>query len=219
MDNANLIQTILIYILPVLFAITAHEAAHAYAARALGDNTAASMGRVTLNPLPHIDMVGTIIMPLVLYFATSGAFVFGYAKPVPVIERNLRNPRRDMVLVALAGPASNFIQAVGWAIVMALLFQADIQETFFLAMAKAGILVNLVMWAFNLFPIPPLDGGRVLVGLLPYQAAQWVARIEPFGFFVVMGLVVTGVVNTLWMGPLLTTGLEFISWIVLPLQN
>lgn len=219
MDNANLIQTILIYILPVLFAITAHEAAHAYAARALGDNTAASMGRVTLNPLPHIDMVGTIIMPLVLYFATSGAFVFGYAKPVPVIERNLRNPRRDMVLVALAGPASNFIQALGWAIVMALLFQADIQETFFLAMAKAGILVNLVMWAFNLFPIPPLDGGRVLVGLLPYQAAQWVARIEPFGFFVVMGLVVTGVVNTLWMGPLLTTGLEFISWIVLPLQN
>lgn len=218
MDTSNIIQNILIYALPVLFAITVHEAAHAYVARMLGDNTAASMGRVTLNPLPHIDPIGTIAMPLMLYFATSGAFVFGYAKPVPVIPRNLRNPQRDMVWVALAGPASNFVQAIAWGILMTILLALNIQEPFFLGMAKAGVLVNLVMWAFNLFPIPPLDGGRILVGLLPYQAASMVSRIEPFGFFIVMGLVITNVVSQIWLSPLMTGGLTFISWMLTPLQ-
>ena len=153
MDIANLIQTVAIYALPVLFAITIHEAAHGYAARHFGDNTAHMLGRITLNPVPHIDPLGTIAMPLLLYFATSGAFLFGYARPVPVNFGNLRNPKRDMVWVALAGPASNFAQAIAWAILFTVLVALGVSERFFLDMAKAGVLVNLVMWAFNLFPL------------------------------------------------------------------
>jgi Zn-dependent protease len=217
MDIANLIQTIAIYALPVLFAITVHEAAHGYAARHFGDNTAYVMGRITLNPLKHIDPVGTILMPLVLYFATSGAFLFGYAKPVPVNFGNLRNPKRHMVWVALAGPASNFAQALLWGLALVLLAGLGIQEDFFIKMAQAGILVNLVMWAFNLFPLPPLDGGRILVGLLPYKQAELVSRIEPWGFFVVMFLVIAGIVGTLWLRPLMTLGYAIINTVLAPL--
>lgn len=217
MDFSNLIQTVLIYALPVLFAITVHEAAHGYAARYFGDNTAHMLGRITLNPLKHIDPVGTILMPLMLYFATSGAFLFGYAKPVPVQFGNLRNPKRDMIWVALAGPASNFIQAIFWAVVLVLLVTQGVQERFFVEMARAGILVNLVMWAFNLFPLPPLDGGRILVGLLPWKLANQVARIEPFGFFIVLALVVMGVVGTIWLRPLMTLGYSAIDLLLTPL--
>lgn len=210
MDFNNLIQTILIYALPVLFAITVHEAAHGYAARYFGDNTAAMMGRITLNPAKHIDPIGTILMPLVLYFATSGAFMFGYAKPVPVRFDKLRHPKRDMVWVALAGPAANFIQALLWALLFVVLRMSDVQERFFIEMADAGIMVNLVMWAFNLFPIPPMDGGRILVGLLPWKQAVLVSRIEPWGFFIVMALVITKVITTFWMLPLMSAG----SWVV-----
>ena len=206
MNLPNLIQTVLIYALPVLFAITVHEAAHGYVARYLGDNTAYAAGRVTLNPFSHIDPVGTIAMPLLLYFATSGAFLFGYAKPVPVNFGALRHPKRDMVWVALAGPASNLIQSLLWAIVYAIFTWTGVQEQFFLIMAMAGVLVNLVMFAFNLFPLPPLDGGRILVGLLPYRAAVAVSRIEPWGFFIVLGLVVLGLVGTYWLIPLLKLG-------------
>jgi len=216
-DFSNLIQTVLIYALPVLFAITIHEAAHGYVARYLGDNTAYMMGRVTLNPLKHIDPIGTIAMPLMLYFATSGAFLFGYAKPVPVNFGQLRHPKRDMVWVALAGPASNFIQAIAWAILFTVLVGSDVNERFFLEMAKAGVLVNLVMWAFNLFPLPPLDGGRVLVGLLPWRQAQLVSRVEPWGFFIVMGLVLAGVVGTYWLRPLLGIGYSGIGLLLTPL--
>jgi Zn-dependent protease len=216
-DFSNLVQTVLIYALPVLFAITVHEAAHGYAARHFGDNTAYMLGRITLNPLKHIDPIGTILMPLLLYFATSGAFLFGYAKPVPVQFGRLRNPKRDMIWVALAGPASNFAQAILWAIVLVLLLGLGVQERFFLEMARAGILVNLVMWAFNLFPLPPLDGGRILVGLLPYKQAQLVARIEPWGFFIVMGLVIAGVVGTLWLRPLMSLGYSIIDLLITPL--
>ena len=216
-DISNLIQTILIYALPVLFAITVHEAAHGYAARHYGDNTAWQLGRVTLNPLKHIDPVGTILMPLVLYFATSGAFLFGYAKPVPVNFGNLRDPKRHMVLVALAGPASNFVQAIFWALVLVLLTSMGVNEAFFIKMAQGGILVNLVMWAFNLFPLPPLDGGRVLVGLLPWKQAQLVSRVEPWGFFIVMALVLAGVVTTLWLQPLMALGYGAISLLLTPL--
>ncbi len=219
MDTANLIQTIALYALPVLFAITVHEAAHGYAARHFGDNTAYLMGRVTLNPFKHIDPIGTIAMPLLLYFATSGAFLFGYAKPVPVNFGALRNPKRDMIWVALAGPASNFAQAILWALVLVLLTGLNLQEPFFIKMAQAGILVNLVMWAFNLFPLPPLDGGRILVGLLPWKQAQWVARIEPWGFFIVMGLVIAGVVGTLWLRPLMTLGYALINLLISPLLS
>lgn len=218
MDISNLIQTVLIYALPVVFAITVHEAAHGYVARHFGDNTAEVMGRVTLNPMKHIDPIGTILMPLMLYFATSGAFLFGYAKPVPVNFGRLRHPKRDMIWVALAGPASNFVQAILWALVFVGLVAAGIDETFFIKMAQGGVLVNLVMWAFNLFPLPPLDGGRVLAGLLPNGPAQnFLARIEPFGFFIVMGLVLAGIVSTFWLRPLMDVGYAAINLFISPL--
>ena len=216
MEIQELIQTVLIYALPVLFAITIHEAAHGYAARHFGDNTAAMMGRITLNPIKHIDPIGTILMPLMLYFATSGAFLFGYAKPVPVRFDHLRNPKRDMIWVALAGPASNFVQAIFWALVLVLLVGLGQHERFFLEMCRAGITVNLVMWAFNLFPLPPLDGGRILVGLLPWKQAQAVDRIEPYGFFIVMGLVLLGVVGTYWLRPLMSLGYAAIDLVLYP---
>ena len=219
MDFANLIQTVMVYALPVLFAITVHEAAHGYAARHFGDNTALMMGRITLNPLKHIDPVGTILMPVMLYFATSGAFLFGYAKPVPVQFGNLRNPKRDMIWVALAGPLSNFVQAILWAVAMVALVGFDVDEPFFLKMARAGVLVNLVMCAFNLFPLPPLDGGRVLVGLLPWKQSQMVSRIEPYGFFIVLALVVTGLVGTYWLQPLMSVGYSAINLIITPLVS
>jgi len=218
--DSNLIQTILIYALPVIFAITVHEAAHGYVARHFGDDTAEVMGRVTLNPMKHIDPIGTILMPLMLYFATSGAFLFGYAKPVPVNFGRLRHPKRDMIWVALAGPVSNFIQAILWAVLFIVLVAAGFDSKhFFIQMAQGGILVNLVMWAFNLFPLPPLDGGRVLAGLLPSgQAQMFLARIEPYGFFIVMGLVIAGVVSTYWLRPLMDVGYFVINLLITPLK-
>jgi Zn-dependent protease len=215
----NLVQTVLIYALPVLFAITIHEAAHGYVARALGDNTAFVLGRVTLNPIKHVDPMGTIVMPLLLYFATGGAFLFGYAKPVPVNFGQLRHPKRDMVWVALAGPASNFAQALLWAIGYTLLVGAGVNERFFLDMCKAGVLVNLVMWAFNLFPLPPLDGGRVLTGLLPRRMAWSFSRIEPWGFFIVMALVLVGIVSRWWLRPLIEIGYRSLDFILTPLTS
>jgi Zn-dependent protease len=217
-DPTELIQTVLTYALPVLFAITVHEAAHGYAARHFGDNTAAMMGRITLNPLKHIDPVGTILMPLLLYFATSGAFLFGYAKPVPVRFGNLRNPKRDMIWVALAGPGVNLLQAMGWMVLLYLLHGAGVTEPFFVKMCQGGVLVNIVMFVFNLFPLPPLDGGRILVGLLPYKQAMLVSRVEPWGFFIVMALVVSGVVSALWMQPLMGLTLGFIKLVLTPLR-
>lgn len=217
MDIANLIQTVAIYALPVLFAITIHEAAHGYVAKYFGDNTAWALGRVTLNPLKHIDPIGTIAMPLMLYIATSGAFLFGYAKPVPVQFGNLRHPKRDMIWVALAGPASNLMQALLWGILFYLLQGAGATEPFFIKMCQAGLLVNVVMFVFNLFPLPPLDGGRILVGLLPYKQAVLVSRIEPWGFFVVMALVLAGVISTLWMKPLMSATYTFLQTVLTPL--
>ncbi|MBI3531181.1 MAG: site-2 protease family protein [Burkholderiales bacterium] len=218
MDIAHLIQTVLIYALPVLFAITVHEAAHGYAARHFGDNTAAMMGRITLNPIKHIDPIGTILMPLLLYFATSGAFLFGYARPVPVRFDRLRHPKRDMVWVALAGPGANLLQALLWAVLMYVLLGLDVNERFFLEMCKAGVLVNVVMFAFNLFPLPPLDGGRILIGLLPWRYAALLARVEPWGFFVVMALVILGVVSTLWMQPIMALTYGLLDILLTPLS-
>ncbi len=218
MDVAHLIQTVALYALPVIFAITLHEAAHGYVARHFGDNTAWQLGRVTLNPVSHIDPVGTILMPLVLYFATSGSFLFGYAKPVPVRFGNLRNPKRDMIWVALAGPASNLFQALMWGVLLLVLVGIGVSEPFFTRMCQAGVLVNVVMFVFNLFPLPPLDGGRILVGLLPYPQAVMVSRIEPWGFFIVMALVITGIVTTIWMRPLMTLTYGFIELALTPLR-
>ena len=218
MDIANIIQTIAIYAIPVLFAITVHEAAHGYVARHYGDNTAWMLGRVTLNPLKHIDPVGTILMPLFLYVATSGAFLFGYAKPVPVRFDRLRHPKRDMLWVALAGPASNLIQALFWGALLYVLLGLGLHEPFFLQMCKGGVLVNIVMFVFNLFPLPPLDGGRVLTGLLPREAANALARVEPYGFFIVMALVVSGVVSSLWMRPLMNATYGLLEMLLTPLK-
>ena len=203
MDTSNLIQTVSVYAIPVIFAITLHEAAHGYAAKYFGDRTAYMMGRVTLNPFSHIHWVGTILLPLLLYFSTSGALIFGYAKPVPVNFGNLKNPKRDLVWVALAGPGVNLIQAIVWALLYVVYTDFGVTEKFFFAMCKAGVLSNVVMFAFNLFPLPPLDGGRIVVGLLPLKQAYQFSRIEPYGFFIVMALVLTGVVNHLWLDPVM----------------
>ena len=214
MDTSNLIQTVSVYAIPVIFAITLHEAAHGYAAKFFGDRTAYMMGRVTLNPFSHIHLVGTILLPLLLYFSTSGALLFGYAKPVPVDFGNLRHPKRDMVWVALAGPASNLIQAIVWALLYVVYTDFGVTEKFFLAMCKAGVLSNVVMFAFNLFPLPPLDGGRIVVGLLPWRQAYQFSRIEPYGFFIVMALAITGVVNHLWLDPVMSATFGLIEFIL-----
>jgi len=231
-EPADLIQTVLIYALPVLFAITVHEAAHGYAARHFGDNTAWMMGRITLNPMKHIDPVGTVLMPLLLYFATSGAFLFGYAKPVPVRFDRLRHPKRDMVWVALAGPGANLLQALLWGALMYLLVGTDINERFFLEMCRAGVLVNVVMFAFNLFPLPPLDGGRILVGLLPWKQAAMVARVEPWGFYILLAVIISNELNKilpffpnllsfvvrLWMQPVMDLTYSVLDLLLTPLS-
>lgn len=214
---SDLVQTVLIYALPVLFAITLHEAAHGYAARYFGDNTAWMMGRVTLNPWPHVDLMGTVAMPLLLYFATSGAFLFGYAKPVPVRFGNLRHPKKDMVWVALAGPGINLLQALLWGVLWYALMGTGLTERFFLEMCKAGMLVNVVMCVFNLFPLPPLDGGRILVGLLPWRQALMFSRIEPYGFYIVMALVLLGAIHSIWMQPLMGLTFSLLEWVLSPL--
>jgi Zn-dependent protease len=217
MDFAKLIQTVAIFALPVLFAITVHEAAHGYAARYFGDNTAWSLGRVTLNPVKHIDLFGTLLMPLLLYFATAGTFLFGYAKPVPVQFGHLRKPKQHMVWVALAGPGANFVQALLWGALFYVLSGTGVTERFFVEMCRAGMLVNVVMFVFNLFPLPPLDGGRILVGLLPWRQAQWVSRLEPYGFFIVLVLLLLGVISALWMRPLMGITYDVIETLLTPL--
>jgi len=188
----GLVQTLTVYAIPVLFAITVHEAAHGYVARLFGDNTAYVAGRITLNPLKHIDPIGTVVVPLVMV-ALSG-FMFGWAKPVPVDFRQLRRPKRDMIWVAGAGPGVNLLMAVLWLLFAKALVVLGAQEAFFLMMADAGIKVNLMLMALNLLPLPPLDGGRILVGILPNRLAWQVARIEPYGFIILLVLLFT---NTL----------------------
>jgi Zn-dependent protease len=217
--DSSLIQTIAVYALPVIFAITLHEAAHGYVARWLGDNTAYVLGRVSINPMRHIDPLGTIAIPLLLYFATSGAFMFGYAKPVPVAFGNLRNPRWGSLWVAAAGPACNFIQALVWGVFGVVLAVLNVNEPFFTRMAGAGVGVNLVLGVLNLFPLPPLDGGRVLMALLPPRQAMTLARLEPYGFFIVMALVMTGTLTRYWLNPLVTFGYSALTAVLTPLVS
>jgi len=217
--DSSLIQTIVVYALPVIFAITLHEAAHGYVARMLGDNTAYVLGRVSFNPMRHIDPLGTIAIPLLLYFMTSGAFMFGYAKPVPVAFGNLRNPRWGSLWVALAGPMCNFVQALIWGVFGVALAVMHIDEPFFTRMAGAGVGVNLVLGVLNLFPLPPLDGGRVLMALLPVRPAMLLARLEPYGFFIVMALVMTGTLTRFWLRPLVSIGYEAVTAILTPLVS
>ena len=188
MDISQSLVQISVLALPVLFAITLHEAAHGYVARHFGDLTAYQAGRISLNPLRHIDPVGTILVPLVM-FLTAG-FLFGWAKPVPVDFGRLRRPKQDMLWVAIAGPASNLFMAILWIIIakLALSSSGGTVAAWFLAMAQAGITINVVLMVLNLIPLPPLDGGRVAVSLLPHPYAYRFAKIEPYGMFILIGL-------------------------------
>ena len=209
----EIIRNIAVYALPVLFAITLHEAAHAYAARHFGDNTAYAQGRMTLNPLVHVDLFGTIIIPILLYVSTG--FVFGYAKPVPVQFGNLRNPKRDMAWVALAGPLANFIMAVLWLVFAVVLTALDVQEDFPHKVAQAGLITNLLIFAFNLFPLPPLDGGRVLTSMLPNRLAYKFAQIEPYGFFILLALIYFNVL-AFWVQPVMWIGAQLVKLVATP---
>ncbi len=199
----NLIQTLAIYALPVVFAITLHEAAHGYVARYFGDPTAWQQGRISLNPLRHIDPVGTVIVPVVILALTklagSGGFLFGWAKPVPVDFSRLRYPKRDMLWVAAAGPGANLAMALGWALLLKL--ASVVPETGYtmpmMEMARAGIDVNVILMLLNLIPIPPLDGGRIAVSLLPVAAAVRYARLERFGFFILLALLFSGLLDVI----------------------
>jgi len=211
----ELIQTFAIYALPIIFAITLHEAAHGYAARYFGDNTAYVQGRVSLNPARHIDPVGTLLIPIVLYFMQS-PFLFGYAKPVPVNFGNLRNPKKQMAFVAFAGPLANLVMALGWLLLLIALVAFNISEPFFLQMGRAGVNTNLVIFAFNLFPIPPLDGGRILTSLLPNRYAYKFAKLEPYGFFIVLGLMFLNGLKY-WMVPVMALAGGALHLLVSPL--
>jgi Zn-dependent protease len=194
----TLIQKIAIYALPVIFAITVHEAAHGYVARYFGDMTAHLEGRITLNPFNHIDPIGTILVPALTMFA--GGILFGWAKPVPVDFGKLRNPKRDMLWVAAAGPASNLVMAIIWAIVFSFSTHAPAAFVTPLAyMAQAGIMINVVLLVLNLLPLPPLDGGRIAVSLLPNHLAYQFSKLERFGFIILIVLLFTGVLSQIMM--------------------
>jgi Zn-dependent protease len=204
----DLIQTLALYALPVLLAITLHEAAHGYVAKLFGDPTASLAGRVSLNPIRHIDPIGTIAVPIGILAMSSlfgGGFLFGWAKPVPVDFGRLRRPKQDMLWVALAGPGANLFMAILWTVCLRLLFDAGERRGFWFEMARVGIHINLVLMALNLLPILPLDGGRVLFSLLPNRLAWQYGRIEPYGMLIVIALLATGVLSAV-LNPLVALG-------------
>lgn len=211
--DASIIQKITVYAIPLIFAITLHEAAHAYAARYFGDSTAYMLGRMTLNPVKHIDPIWTILVPIVTLMVSP--FVFGAAKPVPVNFSALRNPKRDMIWVAAAGPMANLAMMIGWAIAakIAITLGSTGPLYFLASVAEAGIFVNALLMVFNLFPLLPLDGGRILTGLLPNKLAYSFSRTEPYGMFILIGLIVTGVFGK-FMLPLIEISMKSIYAII-----
>jgi len=209
MRELGTVQRIAIYALPVIFAITVHEAAHGYAAKYFGDMTAYQQGRISLNPARHIDPIGTVVIPaLTLLF---GGILFGWAKPVPVDFGRLRNPKKDMLWVAAAGPGVNLLMAILWALVIK--FSPALPESFAIPaafMGAAGIMINVILMLLNLLPLPPLDGGRIAVSLLPVRAARRFAKIEPYGFIILIALLFTGVLSKI-LSPMMAAVLGLIS--------
>ena len=213
MDEFSLVQKIIIWAIPVLFAITLHEVAHGWVALKFGDRTAQMLGRLTLNPIKHIDPIGTVVVPGILLFL--GGFIFGWAKPVPVSFQNLRRPKTDMAWVALAGPMANLIMGIGWAIVAKIglgLVQSEssIGEPM-MYMGLAGIWINAILMFLNLLPLPPLDGGRILVSILPNKLGWQVSRIEPYGFFILLGLLALGLLGTI-LSPMLNSTIQVLAY-------
>jgi Zn-dependent protease len=210
MNSTSIIYTIAVWAVPVLFAITLHEAAHGWVANKLGDPTAKALGRISLNPIRHIDPIGTVVLPLVLLMLSG--FVIGWAKPVPVDMRYFKQPLLDMAVVALAGPASNFLMACGWGLLagigQVMFTPGNELAVYMVKVGNAGITINLILMVLNLLPIPPLDGGRIVAGVMPPQLAVPFMRIEPYGMFVVIFLLVTGILGKiLWPMVLFFTAL------------
>ncbi|KJV06258.1 site-2 protease family protein [Methylocucumis oryzae] len=203
MNDLTLVQRIVVWILPVVFAITVHEVAHGWTARKFGDNTAYMLGRLTLNPLKHIDLFGTILLPGMLLLTGTG-FIFGWAKPVPVDARNFKKPLHDMAFVAAAGPVSNLLMALGWALLarLGVVIGVEAISTPLIYTGIAGISINLVLALINLLPIPPLDGSRMLTGLLPPRLAWQYNRLEPYGFYILLAMLYFRVLNVLLEKPM-----------------
>jgi Zn-dependent protease len=214
MNELTLLQRIVVWILPVIFAITVHEVAHGWMAKKYGDNTASILGRLTLNPVKHIDLIGTIILPGILLISGTG-FIFGWAKPVPVDARNFKNPRHDMAIVALAGPVSNLLMAIGWALLarlgMVIGAQAEAISLPLIYTGIAGISINLVLGLINLLPIPPLDGSRILSGILPDYWAWQYNRLERFGFIILLVLLYTNTLSYILAYPMFVVQKMFFS--------
>jgi len=196
----TLINQIILYAIPILLAVSLHEAAHGWIAHLLGDPTAKRLGRLTANPLKHIDPIGTVVVPLVMMFVVG--FPFGWAKPVPVDVRNFRHPQKDMALVALAGPVSNFLMAIFWTLILVVVLKGGLHGSFAVplkTMAEVGVVINLVLMVLNLLPVPPLDGGRIVTGILPYKAALIFVRFEMIGMWVVIFLLASGFLGKILM--------------------
>ena len=214
--NLSLPQLIAVYAIPVILAITLHEAAHAWLAARLGDPTARLQGRVSANPLRHVDPIGTLLVPALILLVGkalgAGGLLFGWAKPVPVDASAFRSPRRDLGLVAAAGPGANLLMALGWAILLKLLVLWSVQVEFLVLMAQAGILCNLGLAILNLLPVPPLDGGRIVASLLPLRAAIVWYRLERFGLLIVLALLATGLLGAI-ITPAIGLGVDLISWL------